>query len=70
MKVERVKDLNTLKRGDLILSVDDGGYEELATVKCVDNEKMWTEGFIDKSEICETFEELKSEYDSIYIIKK
>ncbi len=66
--------LRKLKRGDIILTEDLGGNEELCEVTCNDNDKLWTKGVLDKTEaeaeteICETYVELVSEYKSIHLI--
>lgn len=64
----KINDLNQLKKGNIILTVDLDGNEELCKVNCIDNAVMWTEGCVDKQEISETFQELEEDYKVIYLL--
>lgn len=49
------------EKDDVVLTVDLEGNEELIVVTCVDN-GIWSKGYVDDTEIFETYDEINKDY--------
>ena len=79
IKLIEIFNYNDLQEDDIILMIDNRGYEDLAKVTCVDNEIMYTyslqdkllnnnfnlDNFVNK----ESFNELDRFYKKIYLLQ-